>query len=109
MKVQQEIFLGPVFYESLYRALHNTPIARLLAEEKDASKKITIALKRIFGEKANGFGISRITLGKGKVEILEQVNKIEQLLQGQFEFEVDHPANLENFYLPNGQPLVDII
>ena len=103
MKIQQEIFFGPIFCASLYSALHNTPVA-LLWLVKRIPQKNKYGLRREFGEKASGLSISHITYGKGRMEILEHVSKIEQLLQGQFEFVTDHPANLENFYLPTGQP-----
>ncbi len=104
MKGKQELFLGPVLCASIYSALSNNSSAQPIFREADPIRKITMALLLLLGGKPGKYGISYITSGKGKGEVTQHAVQISQLLQGKFEFEVDHADNRDHFYLENGLP-----
>src|SRR5580692_1444329 len=97
---KKETFLGPVFCASIYSALNNPSIL----QETDSARRITLALMDILGGKASKYVISYITSGRGKAEVTSHAEQIHLLLQGKFDFEVDHSLNRQHFYLESGQP-----
>ncbi len=102
---KQELFLGPVLCASIYSALSNNPSALTIFKEVDPIKKITTALTLLLGAKpGKKYGISYISSGRGKGEVTQHAAQITQLLQGKFDFDVDHSVNRDHFYLESGLP-----
>lgn len=104
MKAKQELFLGPVSCASIYSALNDTSASLSISKEIDPIKKLTMALTHLLGGKTSKYGISFITSGRGRGEVATHAEQITTLLQGKFEFEVDHAANRHHFYLESGLP-----